>query len=222
MLKWNFGKAAFLGLFLLSCTYQNTNNINVNHGQSADKPTENLPADEVETITLAGGCFWCIEAVFERTKGVYSAVSGYSGGTKATADYKTVCTGQTDHAEVVQIKFNPKEISLAEILDIFWNVHDPTTLNRQGNDVGPQYRSAIFYHTEEQKRIAEESMKNSATQIWDKPIVTQLVPFKAFYEAEDYHQEYFSNVGERNPYCTYVIAPKVQKFQKLFSDKVKQ
>lgn len=222
MLKWRFYKAVALGLSLLSCTAQNANNMDMDHPAQTNINTDTIPADQLETATIAGGCFWCLEAVFERVEGVYSAVSGYSGGTAKTADYKTVCTGTTDHAETVQIKFNPKVISYAEILDIFWNIHDPTTLNRQGNDVGPQYRSVIFYENDEQKQIAEKSKKESATQIWDKPIVTEIVPLKTFYPAEDYHQEYFDNVGDRNPYCTYVVAPKVQKFKKLFSDKVKK
>lgn len=222
MLKWKYYKAVALGLSLLSCTAQNANNMDMDHPAQANVNTDTIPPDQLETATIAGGCFWCLEAVFERVEGVYSAVSGYCGGTAKTADYKTVCTGTTDHAETVQIKFNPKVISYAEILDIFWNIHDPTTLNRQGNDVGPQYRSVIFYENDEQKQIAEKSKKESATQIWDKPIVTEIVPLKTFYPAEDYHQEYFDNVGDRNPYCTYVVAPKVQKFKKLFSDKVKK
>ncbi len=185
-----------------------------------DVPAEDLPAG-METATLGGGCFWCLEAVYQDLKGVHSVVSGYSGGTAETANYKAVCTGKTDHAEVVQIIFDPKVVSFAEILEVFWTVHDPTTLNRQGNDVGPQYRSVIFYHNDAQKRIAQQSKKEVATQIWDKPIVTEIAPFQAFYKAEDYHQNYYSLVGDRNPYCTFVITPKVEKFRKVFKDKLK-
>jgi methionine-S-sulfoxide reductase len=133
-----------------------------------------------------------------------------------------VGSGTTKHAEVVQIKFNPQLISFSEILEVFWNVHDPTTLNRQGNDVGPQYRSAIFYHNEKQKAEAEKSIRETAAEIWEKPIVTEVAPFEAYYPAEDYHQDYYNLVGDRNPYCTIVITPKVQKFKKLFPDKVKE
>ncbi len=187
------------------------------HAPAGDNPAGN----ELEVTTLGGGCFWCVEAVYQEVEGVQSVISGYSGGTAATADYKTVCSGTTDHAEVVQITFDPKVISFSEILEIFWSTHDPTTLNRQGNDVGPQYRSVIFYHNEEQKRIAERSKAEVAPQIWDKPIVTQIVSFEAFYPAEDYHQDYYSTVGNRNPYCTFVISPKMKKFRKQFSDKIK-
>lgn len=180
-----------------------------------------MPDSSLETATLGGGCFWCVEAIYQDVKGVHSVVSGYSGGTAETADYYTVCSGATDHAEVVQITFDPQIISFEEILEIFWSTHDPTTLNRQGNDVGPQYRSVIFFHSDAQKKAAKRSKAEVATQIWDKPIVTQIVPFKAFYPAEDYHQDYYSTVGNRNPYCTVVITPKVQKFRKQFSAKLK-
>lgn len=222
MLKWNVFKVLLLGLPLLSCTYKNTNTMTDNRSSQINAALDTLPLDQLETATIAGGCFWCIEAVFDDVQGVYAAESGYSGGTAETADYKTVCTGTTKHAEVVQIKFNPQVISFEEILEIFWNIHDPTTLNRQGNDVGPQYRSAIFYHNEKQKAEAEKSIKETAAAIWEKPIVTEVAPFEAFYPAEDYHQDYYNNVGDRNPYCTIVITPKVQKFKKLFGEKVKQ
>ncbi len=185
-----------------------------------DVPAKDIPAG-METATLGGGCFWCVEAVYQDLKGVYAVVSGYSGGTAETANYKAVGSGKTDHAEVVQITFDPKVVSFAEILEVFWTVHDPTTLNRQGNDVGPQYRSVIFYHNDAQKRVAQQSKKEVATKIWDKPIVTEIAPFKAFYEAEDYHQNYYNLVGDRNPYCTFVITPKVEKFRKMFKDKLK-
>ena len=172
-------------------------------------------------ITLGGGCFWCTEAVFDELKGVQHVESGYSGGHVANPTYAQVCTGATGHAEVVQVTFDPQIVSLKEILRIFFTVHDPTTLNRQGADVGTQYRSVIFYRDEEQKRSAEEVMREiTAAKIWDAPLVTELAPFKAFYPAEDYHQEYFAHNGGQ-PYCRVVIAPKVQKFRAHFAEKLK-
>ncbi|MCB0630030.1 MAG: peptide-methionine (S)-S-oxide reductase MsrA [Saprospiraceae bacterium] len=176
----------------------------------------------MQTATLGGGCFWCVEAIFEQVQGVDSVVSGYSGGTKETADYKTVCTGTTRHAEVIQVHFDPQEISYDEILEIFFTTHDPTTLNRQGNDRGTQYRSVIFYHNDEQRLVAEEKKTNFATQIWDDPIVTEISPFETFYPAEDYHQGYYEEVGDRNPYCSFVITPKVSKFRKQFAHRLKK
>ena len=181
-----------------------------------------MEANGTETTTLAGGCFWCLEAVYDELKGVADVVSGYAGGSISNPSYEAVCTGKTGHAEVVQIKFDPKTISFAEILKVFFTIHDPTTLNQQGADVGTQYRSAIFYHTPEQKQIAEETIKEvTAAKIWDKPIVTQVTPFKEFFAAEDYHQEYFA----RNPYqgyCQMVVAPKVAKFRQKFVGKLKK
>ncbi|MBK6904381.1 MAG: peptide-methionine (S)-S-oxide reductase MsrA [Saprospirales bacterium] len=183
---------------------------------------DSIPTDQLETATLGAGCFWCIEAVLLEVEGVYSVVSGYSGGKEEDADYRTVSTGLTEHAEVVQVNFNPKVLSFADLLEIFWSTHDPTTPNRQGNDVGPQYRSAIFYHNEAQKAIAEQSKKEVATQIWDDPIVTEIAPLNGFWKAEDYHQNYYNLTGDRNPYCTYIITPKVQKFRKQFKEKLKE
>ena len=183
---------------------------------------DSIPADQLETATLGGGCFWCVEAVLLQAEGVYSVVSGYSGGTAEDADYETVSTGKTRHAEVVQVNFNPQVISFAEILEIFWSTHDPTTLNRQGNDVGPQYRSVIFYRDEAQKAVAEQSKLEVATRIWDDPIVTEISPLNGFWKAEDYHQNYYNKVGDRNPYCTYIITPKVQKFKKQFPQLLKE
>ena len=174
-----------------------------------------------QLATLGGGCFWCTEAVFQEVQGVVSVTSGYSGGTPETADYELVCSGTTRHAEVVQVEFDPAVISYEDILEIFWATHDPTTLNRQGNDTGPQYRSVIFYHSETQKAAAERSKAEVAPKIWGRPIVTEISPFEEFFPAEDYHQEYYQNVGNRNPYCTFVITPKVQKFRKNFKDKLK-
>jgi peptide-methionine (S)-S-oxide reductase len=174
-----------------------------------------------ETITLGGGCFWCTEAVFEQLKGVEKVESGYSGGTVPNPTYQQVCSGDTGHAEVSQITFDPKVISLKEILEVFFTVHDPTTLNQQGNDVGTQYRSVIFYRNAEQKTVAGQVIKEiEAAKIWDGHIVTDVSPFKEFYKAEDYHQEYFRLHGQQ-PYCRMVIAPKVAKFREHFRDKLK-
>ncbi len=174
-----------------------------------------------ETVTLGGGCFWCTEAVFEQLKGVVKVESGYSGGTVPNPSYEQVCSGRTGHAEVSQITFDPKVISLKDILKVFFTVHDPTTLNRQGNDVGTQYRSAIFYRDDEQKAMAQQVINEiEAAKIWKGKIVTELAPFTAFYKAEDYHQEYFRLRGEQ-PYCRMIIAPKVAKFREHFRDKLK-
>ena len=180
-----------------------------------------MPVDEdqsknsthTEVATLAGGCFWCLEAVFEELRGVEKVESGYSGGYDPDPTYYQVCTGTTGHAEVIQLTYDPTVISFREILEVFFTIHDPTTLNRQGPDVGTQYRSAIFYHTPEQKRVAEEVIAElDAAHLWDAPIVTEVTPFHAFYRAEDYHQEYFRR-NEAQPYCRVVIAPKVAKFR---------
>jgi methionine-S-sulfoxide reductase len=174
-----------------------------------------------EVITVGGGCFWCTEAVFEQLKGVEKVESGYSGGTVPNPTYEQVSTGDTGHAEVSQITFDPKVVSLKVILEVFFTVHDPTTLDRQGNDVGTQYRSVIFYRNDEQKAVAKQVIKEiAAAKIWNGQIVTQLSPFKAFYKAEDYHQEYFKLHGKQ-PYCQMVIAPKVAKFRQHFRDKLK-
>jgi len=174
-----------------------------------------------EVATLAGGCFWCLEAVYEDLKGVEKVESGYAGGSVANPTYEQVCSGNTGHAEVVQISFDPSTITYHELLEVFFTIHDPTTLNRQGNDVGTQYRSAIFYHTPEQKSTAEEVMAELAAQgLWDHPIVTQLTPLEKFYRAEDYHQEYFRS-NPNQPYCAVVIAPKVAKFRSRFLERLK-
>lgn len=174
-----------------------------------------------ELATLAGGCFWCLEAVYDQMKGVRSVESGYTGGQTERPSYEAVCGGRTGHAEAVRISFDPAVVTYREILDVFFVIHDPTTLNRQGNDVGTQYRSAIFYHNAEQKRIAEDAMASLAReQVYPNPIVTELVPATTWYEAEPYHQEYFA----RNPfqgYCTAVVGPKVAKFRKQYLSKLK-
>ena len=174
-----------------------------------------------EVATLAGGCFWCIEAVFGEVDGVEGVVSGYTGGTIVNPTYEQVCSDKTGHAEAVQVTFDPAKISYREILEIFFSVHDPTTLNRQGADTGTQYRSAIFYHNEQQKAIAEELFGElNKANLWKKPIVTQIVPLNKFYPAEDYHREYFSRHPEQ-AYCQMVISPKVNKFRKQWAKRLK-
>jgi len=171
----------------------------------------------LETATLAGGCFWCLEAVYDQVKGVKDVVSGYTGGHVANPTYERVCSGKTGHAEAVQITFDPEQISYRELLEIFFSIHDPTTLNRQGADVGTQYRSVIFYHSEEQRQIAQQLVRELTEQkVFRDPIVTEIVPATIFYPAEDYHQEYFVR-NPYQPYCQFVVAPKVAKFQKLFA-----
>jgi peptide-methionine (S)-S-oxide reductase len=174
-----------------------------------------------EIATLGGGCFWCLEAVFEQLKGVDRVESGYCGGTAPNPSYQDVCTGTTGHAEVVQVTFDNAAITFEEILDVFFAIHDPTTLNRQGPDSGTQYRSAIFYHTPKQKEFAERRIKElNASKIWDAPIVTQVVPAQEFFRAEDYHQGYFRQHPEQG-YCQYVVSPKVAKFRKQFAKKLR-
>jgi len=177
---------------------------------------------DLETATLGAGCFWCVEAIFERVNGVHDVVSGYTGGKIANPTYREVSSGLTGHAEVVQVRFDPTVISYAKILEIFFKTHNPTMLNRQGADVGTQYRSAIFYHSEDQKSIAYD-VKNmlSRAAIWNDPIVTEITPFTAFYKAEDYHQNYLEN-NTKQPYCQMVILPKIDKFEKLFEEYLKK
>jgi peptide-methionine (S)-S-oxide reductase len=179
-------------------------------------------SDKLEKATLGGGCFWCVEAVFQNLKGVHKVVSGYAGGDVPRPSYKEVCTGRTGHAEVVQITYDPAEISYAELLDVFWRTHDPTTLNRQGADVGTQYRSIILYHDEEQKAVAERSKRETgASGLWPNPIVAEIQPLEEFYPAEDYHQDYY-RTNPNQPYCQVVINPKLQKFRKEFSQRLKE
>ncbi|MBL7903019.1 MAG: peptide-methionine (S)-S-oxide reductase MsrA [Bacteroidia bacterium] len=175
----------------------------------------------MDTVTFGAGCFWCVEAVFQRLKGVQSVKSGYSGGSVKNPSYKEVCNGTTGHAEVCQVVYNKEEISFEELLEVFWKTHDPTTLNRQGNDFGTQYRSVIFYHSEEQKTIAEK-YKNKLNEVkaYENPVITEITAFTNFYPAEDYHQNYF-NANGSEPYCKFVIQPKLEKFEKVFKDKIK-
>jgi peptide-methionine (S)-S-oxide reductase len=176
---------------------------------------------EMEIATLAGGCFWCLEAVFDDLNGVKSVESGYMGGRTANPTYEEVCSGESGHAEVVRLTFDPRRVSFKEILEVFFVIHDPTTLNRQGNDVGTQYRSAVFYHSSEQKATAERAIADlTAAGIYDDPIVTEVAPASHFYVAESYHQEYFRR-NPAQPYCAYVVRPKVAKFRKEFLRKLK-
>jgi peptide-methionine (S)-S-oxide reductase len=175
----------------------------------------------LEQATFGAGCFWCTEALFQRLKGVRSVTSGYSGGHVKQPSYKQVCTGQTGHAEVVQVVFDPRQVSYAELLEVFWGTHDPTTPNRQGHDVGTQYRSVIFYHNAAQRQLAEAyKQKLTAARAFPAPIVTEIAPFTEFFPAENYHQEYFELNGHQ-PYCQMVIRPKVEKLHKVFADKLK-
>lgn len=173
-----------------------------------------------EKATFGAGCFWCVEAVFQRLQGVESVESGYTGGQTLNPTYKQVCSGNTGHAEVIQITFNPDQIQYKDLLDVFWHTHDPTTLNRQGNDSGTQYRSAIYYHDENQKRIAEESKKEVQSEFND-PIVTEITPIGDYYPAEDYHQNYY-NDNSFQPYCSFVITPKIKKLEKNYAEKLKK
>lgn len=182
---------------------------------------EKMENIKYETATFGSGCFWCTEAIFERVDGVIDVISGYAGGLEPNPSYELVCTGTTRYAEVTQITYDPEIVSFQTLLKIFWETHDPTTLNRQGADVGPQYRSVIFYHNQEQKEIAEH-LKNelNKAEIWDKPIVTEITPVSNFYKAENYHQNFYEN-NPSNSYCNFVITPKVKKFEKVFSDQLK-
>ena len=189
--------------------------------QSHKEQKEPMKSTMIDTATFGAGCFWCVEAVFQNVKGVQSVVSGYAGGTVPNPSYKEVCSGTTGHAEACQIIYDSKEISYPELLEIFWKTHDPTTLNRQGNDAGTQYRSAIFYHSDEQKKLAEHYKKElDSSGAFEAPIVTEVVPYTNFYKAETYHQNYY-NDNTLQPYCMFVIRPKVEKFKKVFKDKMK-
>lgn len=215
-------KAAFyilaISLFALTACAQRKSN-----SKSAGKTSKNtVMNNQLDTATFANGCFWCTEAIFQDVKGVHDVTSGYTDGHTKNPTYKEVCTGETGHAECLQITYDPAVISFDELLEIFWKTHDPTTLNRQGNDVGTQYRSGIYYHNEEQKqKAAHYKAELDKSGAFDKPIVTEIKPFSVFYPAEDYHQEYFNNNENQNPYCSMVIRPKVDKFRKVFKDKLK-
>jgi peptide-methionine (S)-S-oxide reductase len=189
----------------------------------SEQNTPNAPQhSNIDTATFGGGCFWCTEAIFQRLNGVLTVKSGYAGGKVKNPTYKEVCTGTTGHAEVIQLTYDKTKISFDELLEVFWKTHDPTTLNRQGNDVGTQYRSAVFYHNEEQKKIAEAYKKKlNEEKVYPTPIVTEITPYSNYYPAENYHQDYYNQNGSQG-YCQYVIQPKLDKFEKVFKDKLKK
>lgn len=226
-----FAKLSLLSLLLLGgCNSNSRNNFSTQEvSLPADKAGSKNNIEEKmndqnkhEVATFAAGCFWCTEAVFQRLKGVVKVENGYSGGSVPNPTYEAVCTGQTGHAECTQITFDPKIISYKELLEVFWKTHDPTTLNRQGNDIGTQYRSAIFYYNHEQKNLAEKYKRElDDAKIWKDKIVTEINEFKKFYKAEDYHQNYYNRNGNQ-PYCSFVITPKIEKFKKVFADKLKK
>ncbi len=218
-MKYNVPLIVLLFVGYLSNAQVVKNKVKKMNQENVKVENTSIPTNKV--ATLAAGCFWCVEAVFQKLKGVEKVESGYMGGTLKNPTYKDVCTGQTGHAEVCQITYNPNIISFEELLEVFWKTHDPTTLNRQGGDIGTQYRSAVFYHDTTQKQIAE-NIKNDLSQsgAYDAPIVTTFEPASIFYKAENYHQDYF-NLNGSNPYCQMVVKPKVEKFKKVFSDRIK-
>jgi peptide-methionine (S)-S-oxide reductase len=212
--------AALAALAMTSCIAQNAE-----EGKAVvNNTTTATPAKDesaTELATFGAGCFWCVEAVYQQLEGVVSVESGYCGGKVDNPTYQQVCSGTTGHAEVCQIRFDPQRVSYDELLEVFWKTHDPTTLNRQGNDVGTQYRSVIFYHTDQQRELAEERKRElNEAGAWDTPIVTDIVPSTVFYKAEDYHQNYYRTNPEQG-YCQAVVRPKVEKFRKVFQDKLK-
>jgi len=207
--------ATIVATTISSCGQSNPN-------KEASMSENSLSEKSLETATFGSGCFWCTEAIFLNVDGVSKVESGYAGGKVKNPTYKEVCSGLTGHAEVVQLKFDPKVISYDELLEIFWQTHDPTTLNQQGNDVGTQYRSVVFYHNEDQKKAAEYyKNKLEEEKVFDNRIVTEITAYPGFYKAEDYHQNYY-NLNKSEPYCSYVITPKLDKFKKVFKDKIKR
>jgi peptide-methionine (S)-S-oxide reductase len=215
---FRFSFFAILALQLNACESKTTNEII----PQTTNDNMNIQSDQnLDTATFGAGCFWCVEAVFQEVKGVMSVTSGYAGGFVKNPSYKEVCSGQTGHAEVAQLVFDPSVVSFADLLEIFWKTHDPTTLNRQGNDAGTQYRSSVFYHNEDQKEKAKFYLKKlDESGAYPDPIVTTIELFENYYPAEDYHQNYY-NDNESQPYCRFVIQPKVEKFREAFADKLK-
>jgi peptide-methionine (S)-S-oxide reductase len=206
---------------LFSCAQSQNAEKNMTTNINPAASVSDATSVSTDTATFGTGCFWCTEAIFQQLDGVLKVTSGYSGGHVAKPTYNQVTTGTTGHAECVQIVYDPQKISFDELLEVFWQTHDPTTLNRQGNDEGPQYRSVIFYHDAEQKQKAEKyKAELDKSGAWDNPIVTEIAPYKEFYVAENYHQDYYNNNGSA-PYCYYVIRPKLEKFQKVFKSKLK-
>jgi peptide-methionine (S)-S-oxide reductase len=213
-------KLLFAAIMLLqTCTQPTQNNAAMSVSQAPN--LSQTTSSATDSIVLGGGCFWCVEAVYLQLDGVTKVISGYAGGKPKNPTYREVCSGLTGHAEVVKVVFEPEKISLAEILEIFWTAHDPTTLNKQGADAGTQYRSVIFYNNDAQKAAAEQSIKTVANTIWNDPIVTEISPLPTFYIAEDYHQNYF-NLNSNQPYCQIVINPKIEKVRKKFASKLKK
>jgi peptide-methionine (S)-S-oxide reductase len=209
-------------LFLLSIAIYFQSSCSQQENHEKNKATMSAIPSKTDTATFGAGCYWCVEAIFQRINGVISVESGFSGGHIKNPTYREVCTGTTGHAEVCQIVYDPQVIGYDELLEVFWKTHDPTTLNRQGNDAGTQYRSVIFYHNDQQRILAlsyKEKLEKAG--IWNDPIVTEIVPFKVFYKAENYHQNYY-NQNASQPYCTFVITPKIEKFEKVFRDKIKK
>lgn len=217
----NLSKSLFLLLISIGITSSCESQKSANKQPVVKSPDQTIPKDmKTETATFGAGCFWCVEAVFQELKGIMKVESGFMGGTVPNPSYRDVCTGNTGHAEVARITFDPSVITYEDLLEVFWTTHDPTTLNRQGADAGTQYRSVVFYYDDEQKRKAEDSKAEVAPTIWDNAIVTQIVPATTFYPAEDYHQDYYAN-NQNAGYCRIVINPKIEKVRTKFKDKLK-
>ncbi|MFZ6014552.1 MAG: peptide-methionine (S)-S-oxide reductase MsrA [Bacteroidota bacterium] len=210
------------GIIYFVLTLLGTGSVYAQKTKPAEKQMSNESTAGLEIATFGSGCFWCTEAIFLNVKGVEKVASGYSGGKVKNPTYKEVCSGLTGHAEVVQLTYDPKVITYEELLEIFWQTHDPTTLNRQGADVGTQYRSVIYYHNETQKQLAEHYKKKlNDEEAFDSKVVTEISPYSTFYKAEDYHQNYY-NLNSNAPYCTFVIQPKLEKFKKVFKERLKK
>lgn len=209
-------------IILMACTNPDKGTQKQSVDLKNNQKSNVMETKNLDTATFGGGCFWCVEAVYQQLNGVLSVASGYAGGQRANPTYEQVCSGATGHAEVVQIVYDTTKISFDELLQVFWTVHDPTTLNRQGADVGTQYRSVVFYHNDHQKETTQTYIeKLNAEHAFNNPVVTEVSPFTAFYKAEDYHQNYY-NENQNQPYCSLVIQPKVEKFKKVFGDKLKK
>ncbi len=209
-------------ILFMACTNPGKGNQKKSEELNNNQKSKVMETKNLDTATFGGGCFWCVEAVYQQLNGVVSVASGYSGGQRANPTYEQVCSGATGHAEVIQIVYDTTKLSFDELLEVFWTVHDPTTLNRQGADVGTQYRSVVFYHNEHQKETTNSYIeKLNAEHAFNNPVVTEVSPFTTFYKAEDYHQNYY-NENQNQPYCSLVIQPKVEKFKKVFGDKLKK
>lgn len=209
-------------IVLMSCTNPNKGIQSKSSQSNLNQKTKNMETKNLDTATFGGGCFWCVEAVYQQLNGVISVASGYAGGQRANPTYEQVCSGASGHAEVIQIVYDTTKISFDELLQVFWTVHDPTTLNRQGADVGTQYRSVVFYHSEHQKETTQSYIeKLNKEHAFANPVVTEVSPITTFYKAEDYHQNYY-NDNQNQPYCSFVIQPKMEKFKKVFGDKLKK